>query len=223
MLDQRAEVGRSVGLQGGVFVFGQVVRYLRQLPALQRGDVQVFVDGFFVCGWQVAAAVFRFEAVADESVEFAGGWCQYVAQGAQVGVGVAGDVERGATFDAFAFYAVFYARVAGVERDVVDRQPSQCAQAFYHPVEADVGEPVIAVGTADIGVYTGEPDLFDVLMWPWRLVDRAFPQGRREGAALFVDGQGVQGDFDIGAEVDVVKVPARGEGQLFGPVSGDAQ
>ena len=116
--------------------------------------------------------------VADQTVELAGGRCEYVAEGAQVGVGVAehGAVQQRSAFDTFAFDAFLHG-AAGVHGDVVyvDRQLGVSAQAFDHPVEGDVGEVAVGVGAAYVGVHAGEPDLLDYLPRRERLAYGFFP------------------------------------------------
>ena len=80
--------------------------------------------------------------VADQAVEFAGGRGKDVAEGAQVGVGMAehGAVQQRSAFDTFAFDAFLHG-AAGVQGCVVyvDRQAGVNTEAFDHPVEGDVG------------------------------------------------------------------------------------
>ena len=110
--------------------------------------------------------------VADQAVEFAGGRGEYVAEGAQVGVGVAehGPVQQRSAFNTFAFDSFLHGAV-GVYGDVVDvdSQAGVDAKAFDHPVEGNVGEVAVGIGAAYIGVHAGEPDLLDYLAWRERL------------------------------------------------------
>lgn len=177
MLDDGGQVRWAVGLGCDVFVFWRIVLHVRELPALQGGDVQAFVDAVFAGLGQVAPAVEGLEVVAQQPVECAGGRGEHAAERAQVGKYIAehSAVHQGAAFDAFAGYAVFYPLAAGFQGGVADLQRGMRAQAFDHPVQGDVGQAAVGIGAADIGVHAGKPYLFDDLPGWQRLVDRFFP------------------------------------------------
>ena len=89
LFDHCGQVGWSIGCRRYVFVHWGVVLDVFQLPALQGGDVQVFVDGLLLRVGRVASAVLEADVVADQAIELAGWWCDHVADGTQVGVGMA--------------------------------------------------------------------------------------------------------------------------------------
>src|SRR5690606_3935526 len=108
-----------------------------------------------------------------------------------------------AAFDALALYALLHREVGRVKAQSGYLQRGVPPEAFDHPVQGDIREAVVGVGTADVGVHAGEPYLFDDLPRRQWLVDGLLPQGGWEGAALLVDGQGVEGDVDMRAQVHI--------------------
>jgi hypothetical protein len=86
---------------------------------------------------------------------------------------------------------------------------------FGHPRDADIREAVIVIATADRGMCTGEPDLFEIR---FVVVRGKGPKRGREWGPSFIEGQskvsseGETGgvrmtcEFDIGVELDTVKL-----------------
>lgn len=98
---------------------------------------------------------------------------------------------------------------AAVELDVQLALPEQIAgvevqesaQLRHHPREAEVRHRRVGVAAADVGVHAGEPALREGSR-P-RLAGGLGPDGGREGFAVLVEGEGVEGVFDVGGDVRV--------------------
>jgi len=72
--------------------------------------------------------------------------------------------------------------------------------ALQHPLQGDFGELAFLVAAADVGMGTGEPELFEGLVG----FGAGFvPQQGLEFGAALVDGQGLAGVGDPGAEFGV--------------------
>lgn len=87
--------------------------------------------------------------------------------------------------------------------------------ALQHPLQGDFGELAFGVAAADVGMGTGEPELFEGLVG---FGAGCVPQQGLELGSAFVDSQGVAGVGDLGAEFGVeeaavaVEVAERADG-----------
>lgn len=74
-------------------------------------------------------------------------------------------------------------------------------QLRHHPREAKIRRLRVGVAAADVGVHAGEPALREGFR-PG-LAGGLRPDGGREGFAVLVEGEGVEGVFDVGGDVRV--------------------
>lgn len=78
-----------------------------------------------------------------------------------------------------------------------------------HPGEGHVGNLLVLVSAANVGVDAGEPDLLEVRGAGGGLG----PHRRGEGAALLVEGECVEGVVDGVGEVGVVEAVSESRGR----------
>lgn len=96
--------------------------------------------------------------------------------------------------------------------DILRIKIQKAIQLRHHPCEGDIRDCSVGVAAANIGMHAGEPALREG--FGQALAGGFFPDGGREGFAVLVEGEGVEGVFDVGGDFGV------DEG-VFGRVGGD--
>ena len=82
--------------------------------------------------------------------------------------------------------------------DVLGVEVEERVELCHHPRQGDVCGARVGVAAADIGVHAGEPALHERV--GQQLPLGLLPDGGREGLAVLVEGEGVEGVLDVGGD-----------------------